>query len=70
MILIINNKEEMIVMTLIIFGKDGVDLRQEYVEEVYVKFTDGTSKRFVSEGIDDAVIINHSEIKYIVINGY
>lgn len=67
MILIVNNKEEMIYMIVIMIGRDGVDLRQEDVEYVYVEFVDGTTESFVSEDTD-AVILNHSEVKYISVD--
>ena len=67
MILTINNKEEMIYMIVIMIGRDGVDLRQEDVEYVYVEFVDGTTESFVSEDTD-AVILNHSEVKYISVD--
>lgn len=54
-------------MIVIMIGRDGVDLRQEDVEYVYVEFVDGTTESFVSEDTD-AVILNHSEVKYISVD--
>lgn len=69
MILITNNKKEMISMTLIILGKDGVDLRLRDIESVHVIFTDGNVEIFEPE-YTDTVILNHSEVKYIKVNVY
>lgn len=56
-------------MTLIILGKDGVDLRLKNIESVHVIFTDGNVEIFEPE-YTDTVILNHSEVKYIKVNVY